>query len=349
MKRRLRLILGIAISLAAVYVVARYAGLTSPAELQDLLGRLWEIYRDANYSYIAPALLLLLLINWARAYRWRLLVHADQHLPLGRLFSIVNIGYLFNNILPAKAGELVRGYLVGRIVSGGMARALSSLLVERLLDVLVLVALALGLMLLVDVPPLLIDAGRLLGVVSACGVVALSVLARVGDRGLDRVWRLLGRVPCLGHPKVRRALKALLAGFHVLTVGKLLPGIVLWSLLIWLGYALFNYVILAVLRMTYLPFTAAAFVLCATGFAMVLPSSPGAVGVFETAAVLALSVYGVDKSQAIGYAFGLHSLTNIALIVLGLWGLGSEGLTYADIRRKAIDGDVGQGASLSKS
>jgi len=347
MKRRLRLILGIAVSLVAVYAVVRYAGLTSPANLRDFLGRLWEIYRGANYSYIAPALLLLLLINWARAYRWRLLVHADQHLPLGRLFSIVNIGYLFNNILPAKAGELVRGYLVGRMIPGGMARGLSSLLVERLLDVLVLVALALGLMPLVDVPPFLIDAGRLLGVVSVCGVAVLSVLAKVGDQGLDRVWRLLERVPWVGHPKVKRALKALLAGFRVLTVGKLLPGIVLWSLVIWFGYALFNYVILAVLRMTYLPFTAAAFVLCATGFAMVLPSSPGAVGVFETAAVLALSVYGVEKSQAVGYAFGLHALTNVALIILGLWGLASEGLTYADIRGKAIEGDVGQGASLS--
>jgi len=335
MKRRLHLVLGISISLIALYAVWRYVGLTNLASLRGFFGRLWGVYRGGNYLYIAPALVLLLFINWARAYRWRLLVHSSEHLPLGRLFSIVNIGYLFNNILPAKAGELVRGYLLGRMIPGGIAQALSSLLIERLLDVLVLVVFVLALMPLVDVPPFLISAGRLLGLVSACGVVALAVLARVGDQGLDWIWRFLGRVPWVGHPKVKGALRDLLVGFRVLTVGRLLPGILLWSLVIWVGYALFNYLILAVLRMTYLPLTAAAFVLCATGFAMVLPSSPGAVGVFETAAVLALSVYGVDKSQAVGYAFGLHALTNIALILLGLWGLGSEGLTYADVRARA--------------
>jgi uncharacterized membrane protein YbhN (UPF0104 family) len=86
--------------------------------------------------------------------------------------------------------------------------------------------------------------------------------------------------------------------------------------------------------MVHLPFSAAALVLCATGFSMVLPSSPGAMGVFEWAAVQALSVYGVDQTSAFGYALGLHAFTNISLILFGLLGLMREGLSYRHIRQE---------------
>lgn len=339
MKRRLRLAVGILISLVALYIALRDI---DPREL-------WTVYRDADYLYMAPALLLVFPINWVRAYRWRLLIYPRQDLPLGRLFSIVNIGYLFNNTLPAKAGEVVRGYLVGRMIPGGMARAISSLLVERLLDVLALMLVLLGLLSFVEMPPEVIVAGRLLGAVSVVGVLVLLVLSRFGDRSLEWIWRFLGRVRWIGHPRVRAALEDLLVGFRVLTDGKLLPGIVLSSVVIWFGYALLNHIVLSVFRMTYLPMTAAAVVLCATGFSMVVPSSPGAMGVWEAAVVLALSVYGVAQGEAFGYAFGLHALTNIALIVLGLWGMRSESLTFADVRGQVADGEAGQEVGLAES
>ncbi len=339
MKRRLRLTIGIVVSLVALWLAVRRIN----------WAEVWTDYRQASYVYVVPALLLVLFASWARAYRWRLLIYPRQDLPLGRLFSMVNIGYLFNNSLPLRPGDLVRGYLVGRLIPGGMAQGLSSVLIERLLDVLVLLAVVLGLMPFVDMPPILANAGRALSVMAAFGVLALVVLVRAGDQGLDWVWRFLGRVPRVGHPRVKRALRGLLGGLRVLTVGKLLPEIVFWSLVIWFGYALSNYLVFAVFGMTYLPLSAVAAVLCATGLSMVVPSSPGGVGVWEAAVVLALSVYGVEQNQAFGYAFGLHALTNVALIVLGLWGLRSESLTFADVRVQVTDGDPGQEAGLAES
>lgn len=326
MRRRLRLIFGLAISLISLYYVLR--GLD--------LRKLWEAYRGANYLYVVPAVLLLILINWVRAYRWRLLMYPDHNLPLKRLFSIVNIGYLFNNVLPAKVGEVVRGYLVGRLVPGGIGQAVSTLVVERLLDVLTVVLLLLVLIPFVALPPWATRAGLIFGGISVGGMGVLLVLASFGQRGLDWVWRFVGRLPWAGHAKVRRILENLLGGLEVLTVGRLVPGIALWSVLIWFGYALFNYIMLVVFKMTHLPFAAAALVLCATGFSMVVPSTPGAVGVFEGAAILALSVYGVEQSQSFVYAFGLHALTNFALIALGLLGLRHESLSFADVRGGAL-------------
>lgn len=327
MKGRLRVALGMAISLAFLYLAMR--GLQ--------WGELWELFREADYVYLAPALLLLVLINWTRAYRWRLLFYPDTHIPLSRVFWFVNIGYFFNNVLPAKAGELVRGYLAGRLISGGVGQALSTLLIERLLDVLTVVVLLVMLIPFVGLPVWATRGGLLFGAGAIGGTAVLIVLSRFGDRGVDWAMRFVARIPLIGHPKSRTLLRNLLRGFEVLTMGKLLPGVLVGSALIWFGYALFNYTIVAAFRMTHLPFSAAALVLCATGFSMVLPSSPGAMGVFEWAAVQALAVYGVGQSSAFGYALGLHAFTNITLILFGLVGLMKEGLSYSRIRSEAIN------------
>lgn len=324
-RRHFRLLLGLAISAASLFYLFRSVDFV----------HLWETFRQANYLYLLPAALLLVAINIARAVRWRLLIGDEPALDLRRLFAIVNIGYLFNNVLPAKAGEVVRAYLVGRVVRGGVGRAASTLVVERLLDVLTLVVLMLVLMPLVTLPAWLRNAGLTFGALAIGGSVALVVLARFGKRGLDWVWRIVGRMPVVGHPKMKEALAGLLEGFRVLTDWRVLGGVAIWSALVWLGYAVFNYVLMLAFRLS-LPFSAAATVLCATGFSMVVPSSPGAVGPFEAAAVLALSLFGLPESPASAYAFGLHGFTNITLILYGLVGLRREGLSFSRLRSGAL-------------
>ena len=320
-----RLLLGLAVSAASLYYLLRTVDPT----------HLWETFRRANYLYFLPAALLLVGINIARALRWRILIGPEPALGLRRLFSFVNIGYLFNNVLPAKAGEVVRAYLVGRVVRGGVGRAASTLVVERLLDLLTVVVLMVLLMPLVALPPWLRNAGWTFGALAVGGSVGLVVLARVGPRGLDWVWRFIGRLPLVGHPRVKEAVAGLLEGFAVLTDLRVLGGVALWSAVVWLGYAVFNYGLMLAFHLR-LPFAAAATVLCATGFSMVVPSSPGAVGPFEAAAVLALSLFGVAESPATAYAFGLHWFTNITLILYGLVGLRQEGVSFAHLRAGAL-------------
>ena len=327
MKKRASFALGILISLVLLYLTMR------DIEWADL----WQIFRQANYLYLIPAVLILILINWVRAYRWRLLAYPDTDLPLPLVFSYVNIGYLFNNILPAKAGDLFRAYLIGRRISGGIGQGLSTVLIERLLDVLTTVVILVILIPLVNLPAWLTQGGLLFGAATIVGTIALLVLSRFGEQGVDWVWRFVGRIPLVGHPKIKGFVQNLVNGFHALTIGRILPGVLGGSALIWLGYATFNYTIMAALKMTYLPFSAAALVLTATAFSMIVPSSPGAIGVFEGAAMLALAVYGVGETAAAGYAYGLHIFTNVTLILFGLVGLMAEGLSYESIRREAME------------
>ena len=326
MNKRWRLALGILVSLLFLYLAMRKISWPD----------LWQLFRQGNYLYLIPAFLIIVAVSWVRAWRWRLLMYPNHHLPLPRIFSIVNIGYFFNNIFPAKAGEVVRAYLAGRMISGGIGQSLSTLLVERLLDVLATVAILVILIPFVALPSWAARGGLLFGAAAAAAAMVLVVLSRFGSRGVDWLWRYLGRIPVVGSPKLKRAAQNLVDGFGVLTERKVLPGALVGTVLVWLGYAALNYTMMAVFRMAgQLPFTAALLVLCTTGFSMVVPSSPGAMGVFEWAGVQALAVFSVSQSQAFGYMLGLHLFTNIVLIALGLVGLLAEGLSASSLRAGA--------------
>jgi glycosyltransferase 2 family protein len=321
MKNRVRLALGLLLSLLFLYMAMR--GID--------WGELRELFRTADYRYLALAFLVIGFTSWIRALRWHLLARRDPGAPVGVLFHLVNIGYFFNNILPAKAGEVVRVYLAGRRFRGGYGQAASTLLVERLLDVLSVVVILVILLPIIDIPEWARRGGLLFGLAAVGGTIALLVIARIGTRAVDWVWRWLERVPVLGRPGIKMAFANLVDGFGVLLEWRTLIGILLTTALIWLGYTTLNYLMLFVFRMETLPYSAAALVVVATGFGMVLPSSPGAIGVFEWAGVQALAVFAVDQSTAFGYTLGLHLFTNLTLILLGLVGLVSQGLSYSRI------------------
>lgn len=325
MKKRLQFALGIVISLLFLYLAMRQVDWP---ELISLL-------RRANYWYLVPAFVLLGLINLVRAYRWKLLMGPEGTISLWRVFRFVNIGYFFNNIFPAKAGELVRAYLAGRMIPGGVGQAFSAVLIERLLDVLSVVALLVILTPFVALPSWATRGAALAGGVALLGLIFLALLSHYGERGIALLWRVLGRLPLIGSEKVRSALASLLEGFAVLYEPKLLLGVVASSASIWMGYATFNYLFFIVFGMYALPFSAACFVLCCTGLTMILPSSPGAMGVFEWAALQALTLFAVARSDALGYALGLHVFTNVTLILFGAVGALREGIDYRQIQAEA--------------
>ena len=125
--------------------------------------QLLDLFSTASYGYLVLAFLLIVTISWVRALRWHLLTRRDSGVDLRTLFHLVNIGYFFNNVLPAKAGEVVRGYLAGRRLTGRYGQAASSLLVERLLDVLAVVVILLLLLPVIAIPEWVRNGGLVFG------------------------------------------------------------------------------------------------------------------------------------------------------------------------------------------
>jgi uncharacterized protein (TIRG00374 family) len=300
--------------------------------------RLLGMFSTVSYGYLLLAFVLIVLTSGVRALRWHLLLRRDPGLDLPTLFHLVNIGYFFNNILPAKAGEVVRVVLSGRKLNGRYGLAASALLVERLLDVLAVVVVLVLLLPVVAIPDWVRSGGMVFGMLAFGGTVVLLIVARIGPQAVERIWRTLGCIPLLGRPAVKAAFAELVSGFGVLLDGRILLLVLLTTAGIWAGYAALNYVMLLVFHLDYLPFAAAALVLCATGFSMMVPSSPGAMGVFEWAGVQGLLVYSVDQGVAFGYMLGLHLFTNLTLILLGLAGMITQGVTYAHVKGVVASG-----------
>lgn len=323
--RRRATLIGLVISVASLaYALSRI-------HWDDLLSALV----GANYLYLIPAFAVIFAVSWVRAYRWRLLMYPEMNLPLRRMYNFVNIGYLYNNLLPAKIGEIIRAYLAGREIAGGMGKALSSLLIERLLDVLCAVLLFVLLLPFAPLPDWVRLGGIVFGAIAIGGFLILLVLSRFGERGVDWLWRWVGRIPIVGGGKVEELVRNVVRGFGVLLNWRVLPGILLGSALIWGGYALLNYVVLLAFEDMMRSFVATTSGLVASGFSMVLPSSPGAIGVFEAAVIEALAVFGYGRGAAGAYALVLHLYTNLVLILLGLVSLAGEGMRFAQLRAQA--------------
>ncbi|MGI6367778.1 MAG: lysylphosphatidylglycerol synthase transmembrane domain-containing protein [Anaerolineae bacterium] len=322
-RRKLRVAAGVLISLIFLYLSVR--GIDWAAFVR--------LFRGASYGWLVLAAAMITGLSWLRGLRWHYLVRKDAGITVRALFHLMNIGYFFSNTLPAKAGEFIRGYLAGRHMQGGYGRAASSVLIGALLDALSMIVMLAALLPILDMPEWIQRGGMVFGAAAIAGTVVLLIIAWRGQQALERLWATVERLPVVGTPGVKRAFTQLIDGFGVLLERRYLVPILLTTVAIWAISAVLNYVMMLVFGMGNLPFTAAVMVLCATGFSMMVPSSPGAVGVFEWAGVQGLLLFAVEQSAAFGYMLGLHLFTNLTLIVLGIIGMVNQGVTYAQVRR----------------
>jgi uncharacterized protein (TIRG00374 family) len=250
---------------------------------------------------------------WVRARRWAYLFPPRAHPP--GLVPAVMIGYMVNNILPLRAGEVVRVYVVAHRWGGHFWLTLATLVVERVLDGLAIVTILGVLVLLIPVPGYLKWGGLVLLAVNLTGVAALVLLAtvpRVAERMLEG---LLGRWPRL-RDRGLGILRTFAQGLEgIRTPAHLLP-LAAWSAVVWVVPALGAWTVLLATGLD-LPFVAAWAVLAFLGLGLSIPSAPGHIGVFHAAAALALVVFGVPQAAAVGYAILLHASQYLPQVVLG--------------------------------
>lgn len=292
------------------------------------LDKVVDALRGADYVWLLPAAVLFLLSYLARVFRWQLLF-SPQKMRLGKIFSALNIGYFLSNLLPARVGDLVRAYLIGDIEGVSKARALSTVVVERMSDGLTVVLLLAITALYVPNVPLEARQGAVgVAATGISGIVFLLALSFRKEHGLQLLRRLTAPLAFLQRPWLWRALEALIDGFAVLRSPRPILGVAAWSLCAWIVGGLMYWVVMLAMGLT-LPVPAAFLVMTVTSLVVVVPSSPGYVGVFHYVAQLTLtSVFDVDKSIALSYALVIHAFTYLWLIVLGIFSIWQEGLTY---------------------
>jgi uncharacterized protein (TIRG00374 family) len=280
------------------------------------LGEAWKALESSDYWWLIPALAAFGLGNVARALRWRSLFAADRRPAPGVTLNAMMIGYLYNNVLPARAGEAARVLVLTQRSSCPPVEIAGTVVLERLYDVLGILAIF-----FVAQPWLphvsWFGAAAIVAIALVAGIAIIAaVLVIYGDRPLRLLLRPLGRISPFSEERLERVLAELVHGLSGLRDWRVASEALLWTIIAWLLSALCAYCVILAFHLA-LGFAAAVLVMVAIGLSMILPSPPAAVGVFEGATLIALNAYGLAHSVALPYALVLHLVNFVPFVIVG--------------------------------
>jgi glycosyltransferase 2 family protein len=324
LRRHLNFIVGLAISAVAVYLSLNKV---------DFRG-FWNSFQSANYYFLIPAVILQFFCFFFKGTGWRfLLMPAKKEIRLSSTVSVLIIGLMVNNLFPAKMGELARAYLIGEREGLPKSLCLSTIMVEHLLDILVLLIFLIVLMPLVSLPPWLKASGMGLGFLALGLIVVLFLVMRREEKFLDWITRRAGRLPARFKEKVVVILKNILQGMRVVT-GRYILYAFGALVTMWCTVFLVAYLTMAAFGL-FLPIYAPIMVIIFVAFGKVIPSSPGGIGTLHYLIIVVLMSFGVAKETALGCAILMHGFGFLIEVATGLALLFSSGLSLAKIARRA--------------
>jgi len=273
--------------------------------------RALQVLMTASPVELAAAVVVCGLGLVARAAASRELV--DGRVGLCGAFAALNIGYLANNLLPLRAGEAVRSVVLGRRSGLGIVGGATAVAAERMLDVILAATI-----LIVALPAVGVDAGWLPPVAAAAAMAGVTMLLVVAHRREAIVaWLEPKLAP---RPRLSTLLPRLAAAFDGLAKPLRLLRAAGWLVLSWLLAVVFFWLVLRAF-IPEAPLSWAAFGIGVLAFGIALPSSPGAIGVYEAALVGALALCGVDSADALAFAVASHALSFTITSVCGLVAL----------------------------
>ena len=322
-----KLILGVIVTLACLAYSLR------GVPLEQVTGS----FCGADYLTLPPLLLLLFVFYWLKAVRWRLLLEPVRVLSTRDVAPAMLVGFAFNNILIAHLGELVRVFVLGRQFGLPKTAVLSSVVLERVFDIIAILFLfAAGLFAVPGLP----DGFRTLAVIAAVVLVPLILvlLAYVlfTEFFVRVVETLLSRVDFLPENMRAKAAGILESGAHGLASIKnvrLMSGIIIASLLQWIVNGVMIYEALLAFDVLVTVY-AALIVLGVTAFGVTIPSTPGYFGIIQASFVLSLEPFGADQADVFASSIYYQISAWIPITAIGLWCFYRSGLHMSDVKRE---------------
>jgi uncharacterized protein (TIRG00374 family) len=300
------------------------------------LGRTAEAFAQADPAWLGLSLLSIAVALFLRFWRWQLLFLPKDRVSLWGCTSATLIGYMFNTVLPGRVGELIRASMLGLTDGVSTARAVGTIIIEKILDVLVLLVFLGVLVGLLPLPPEITGAGIKAAGAFLALAVAFFVAVSFQEPLVAWVQRHLDRNPFLARVRPSRLLHLVLDAADGLRRPELLAAQVVLSLLLWFVAFVTVWLTLRAFGID-VPWTAAALVLVATNLGMTVPSAPGYVGVYHYIAVQALRFFGVDESSGLAVAFVLHAVGfgafTLAGAIIFVSGLARQEYALSDLWR----------------
>ncbi len=308
------------------------------------LGDFWSAVVAANYWWILPGVAVYFIGVWARAWRWHYLLGPIKKIPTAKMFPITTIGYMGNNIYPARAGEVLRAVILKRKEGVPVSASLATIIVERIFDGVVMLAFIF--VNLNELAKLTSSSGfvgniqevAIYGTAAFFGALIVFLLAamfpaftaKIGEWFIQRLLpeRLREKVSGILH-KFLDGLASLRSPFNVLMV--FLTSVVIWLLetaKYWFVMHAFDFEV---------SFFALMLMNGIVNLATTIPSAPGYIGTFDAPGIAVLTAYGVDQAMAAGYTLVLHVALWLPITLLGAWFLAREGIKWSDSLRGEVE------------
>jgi len=260
-----------------------------------------EILRSASWSWIAVMMVFQAIDVLLRALRWQRLVLPIKHVAYPPMLGYLLIGYLANNVLPARLGELVRCHYLGDREGVSRATTLGTVVVERVVDTAVVVVIASGAILVLHVRGLVASAVLVGLAVTALLVIGLAIgLAAHRLPGAERVVAWAER-----WPRLREAAGRLRGGLAVAGRPRTLAEALLLSFFAW-GATVIAFAAAAQALNVELSMAQASLLAAGVALASAIPAGPSNLGTFDLAAVEILGTFGVDRETALALALLAH-------------------------------------------
>jgi hypothetical protein len=302
-----------------------------------------EVVIKADYGWLLPGIAVYFLAVWVRAWRWHYLLSPIKKIPTRIMFPITAIGYMGNNIYPARAGEVLRAVILNRRENVSISSSLATIIAERIFDGVVM----LGFIFinLSELASLTGDAGligniqqvALVGTGIFSAALLLFLLAAVFPLKANEVgqWVIRSLLPERLHTRLGDLLNKFLGGLASLRSPLHVFMVLITSVIIWLlETGKYWFVMHA------FPFKVSFFALMLmngiVNLATSIPSAPGYIGTFDAPGIAVLTAYGVDQAVAAGYTLTLHVALWLPITLLGAYYLAREGLKWSETLRDEI-------------
>jgi uncharacterized protein (TIRG00374 family) len=304
------------------------------------LNEFWSAVRQANYIWLIPGVGVYFIGVWIRAWRWHFLLGPIKKIPTKTIFPITTIGYMGNNIYPARAGEVLRAVILKRREGVGISASLATIIVERIFDGVVMLAFV-----FVNLQELakLTGASGFVGNIQQVAIIGTSVfigalivflVAAMFPLTTSKVglWFISRLLPVRLHERVISLMNKFLDGlaslrspFNVLMV--FITSVIIWLLetsKYWFVMHAFDFSV---------SFFALMLMNGIVNLATTIPSAPGYIGTFDAPGIAVLTAYGVEHSVAAGYTLVLHGALWLPITLLGAYYLAREGIQWSDALR----------------
>lgn len=307
---------------------------------KDNFGDIRRAFRDANYLIAAASLPVYFAGLWLRAIRWHYILRPIKRVSTARLYPVVIIGLMANNLIPARAGELARAYVLGQRERVSKTATLGTIAVDRMFDGVTLVPIMLIVLAFaggdatfpVGFGRSLSFAGLGIAMAALFGVALLLLFYfALSQRGQQQLHRLVHRLaPARVKPKVEYLLASFFEGLRALRNPLDLTLALAMSAASWLLEATMYYIIALAFDVRE-PFHVFLLLTAAANLAIAIVASQGGIGPFELVVSKTLVAFGTTQQVATAYAIGLHAILLFPIIALGLYLMWSMKLTFGDM------------------